>query len=1066
MSASLAAVNRPSVGAARELRTLLGLGACFVLSGSAALVYQTAWMREFALAFGTSEPAVATVLAAYMAGLAAGAALVERFLDRIERPVIAYAALELGIGASAVVLVPLLLAGSETLLQFAFGGQESPPSSEHAGIALYYLGSAFVVLAAPTMLMGATLPLLARYSVRQPEQIGRRIGLLYAFNTAGAVAGALLAAFVLLPRLGLRATIWCAAALNLLVFLLAAALAGRTAAPPGAAAAPRIAPQLRTDVASSSRERGTDWILPLMLLAGVVSFTHEVLWTRLLGHVLGSSIHAFGAMLASFLTGIALGGAAGAVLARERERASRALAASLLLGAAAAAGAFLLLEAVPPKATGLAGNALLGVLLLLPLTVCIGATYPLAVRILAADVTSAAAASARIYGWNTVGAIAGALLAGFVIIPALRYEGAIRVAVAAGAALGIAVLWLLTRLRRSVVSAITLAALAGVVMFHPGTPERLLRISPLNLPDHGRIAWYNVGRSASVVVLEQDGGLALRSNGLPEAAMETPGQPPRFSGEFWLAPLAVLARPDATDILVVGYGGGVVIEAVPPSVQRIETIEIEPEVIAANRATRALRKRDPLSDPRLRLITNDARGALALTTKRYDAIVSQPSHPWTAGASHLYTREFMQLAREHLSDDGVFVQWMNVAFLDEPLLRALAATLITVFADVRIYRPDPNTLVFLASMQALEPERGLVSDSNPIARSPAHYARYGIEAPEDVLAALAADAAGVRRLAGAAAPLIDDTNRIAISNVYERGLGLTATAAGRLLAASDPLRQPGSWVYRELRTRTDFAYLARRLVVLVALDASHAERLQQMGAALGPTDVGAYVRAVAAGVRGASETRLLREAAALYPDSELLHYTLMRTAAGGVAADATSAPLDHEDGSPLGELAAAVITAQRHARHEAWAQVAALEPRLAAAPRTAPWWRDAMQLRMEWRVRVSNPDLRRRLGEEAITLADRALLLEPTVRLHALRARAALAADRPEVLLESLAGYAQGLQATLAGLRPTARSEVRRTLDGLLQWTVTARSDARLDQYRVEEVRRRLEETRQRAAAP
>jgi hypothetical protein len=124
---------------------------------------------------------------------------------------------------------------------------------------------------------------------------------------------------------------------------------------------------------------------------------------------------------------------------------------------------------------------------------------------------------------------------------------------------------------------------------------------------------YDVGRSASVVVLRQDGGLALRTNGLPEALMDSPGMPPRFSGEFWMSSLAVIANPAARDMLIVGFGGGVVVEGVPPSVQRIDVIELEPKVIEANRATRQLRKFDPLADPRVTVITNDARGALSLT---------------------------------------------------------------------------------------------------------------------------------------------------------------------------------------------------------------------------------------------------------------------------------------------------------------------------------------------------------------------------------------------------------------------------------------------------------------------
>jgi spermidine synthase len=220
--------------AAVSTATLTLLCACFILSGVAALIYQTAWTRQFAIVFGTSELAVATVLAAYMGGLAFGALLAERFLPRVTRPVLTYALLELGIAASAIVAVPALLWVANVALQALFGNQPAPPDSDHAGTTLFYLLSAFVALALPTTLMGATLPMLARYAVSDESQIGRRIGLLYAMNTAGAVLGALFTAFALLPELGLSRTIWVAAALNGMVFLLAVALARRVSPPPAA----------------------------------------------------------------------------------------------------------------------------------------------------------------------------------------------------------------------------------------------------------------------------------------------------------------------------------------------------------------------------------------------------------------------------------------------------------------------------------------------------------------------------------------------------------------------------------------------------------------------------------------------------------------------------------------------------------------------------------------------------------------------------------------------------------------------------------------------------------------
>lgn len=1024
MSRAREAVNA-SAPAAGGTATLLALAACFALSGLAALVYQAAWTREFALVFGTSELAVATVLAAYMGGLALGAALIDRLLPRFTRPVLGYALLELGIGAASVFLVPALLQASSAFLATAFGGQSAPPSSEHGGLSLYFLASAFVVLAVPATLMGATLPLLARHAVHEESQIGRRIGLLYAANTAGAVAGVLLAAYWLLPSFGLQATVWAAAAVNVVVFLVAAAIArGATTV------APRVAMPRAPLFADAAH-----WILPLMLASGAVTFFNEVLWSRMLSHIVGSSIHAFAVMVASFLTGIALGGGAAAWLATTRERSTRLFIACQFGIAASAAGAFLVLDAQVPGKAGLAGNSLFGFALLLPLTLFIGATYPLAVRILARGPEAAAGASARIYAWNTVGAILGAVSGGFFVIPALRYEGSIHAAVVASAVIAAAAAWLLARERKWLPIAVSAAAVLAAVGFRPAAPVNLLLASPLNVPADGNLLYYDVGRSADVVVLGQDGGLVLRTNGLPEAMMETPGAAPRFSGEFWMSSLAVLARPEAQRMLIVGYGGGVVVEGVPPSVREIDVIELEPVVIDANRATRTLRRRDPLLDPRVDIITNDARGSLRLTDRRYDAIVSQPSHPWTAGASHLYTRGFLRLAREHLAPGGVFVQWMNVAFLDEDLLRSLTATLLDVFPQLRIYRPDPNTLVFLASDAAIDPETRVARTGLPLSLSPLHYARFGLNCAEDLVAALAADTDGARRLAAGAPLITDDRNRMATSSVLELGRGMNADATGRVLAPYDPLQRADSFVHRELAPLLSMSYVARRSSTYVGIDPSERDRIQRLGAILGDTPQGAYVRALSVILTGQVEAgqRLFHEALARFPADQELRFEVVRPQLGALARGTAPAAMVETARGLTGEPKL-VLDAITYAAREQWDDLLRLDPELAAIPWVSPWSIDALQTRLDWRTRVATPPARRAYGDEALALVDRALVVQPTSALYGLRARAAIAADRPDVIVESISSYAQAMYATAAHL-PVGRqrTNARTTLQGLAQ---------------------------------
>jgi len=320
-----------------------------------------------------------------------------------------------------------------------------------------------------------------------------------------------------------------------LVFILAVMLSRRVPYTPPPRGYELDAPAVRVSIPKPARRHsfntlpGPAWVLPLMLLAGSVSFFQEVLWSRMFSHVVGSSIYAFGVMVASFLAGIALGGGLGAAIARSRAGAASALGGALLVASIASLGAYLLLDRLLPDVAGLlranliAGvsipNSVLAGLLLLPMTIAIGTTYPLAVRVLAADAADAAPASARVYSWNTVGAIVGSLAAGFWLIPAFKYEGSVTVAACASAFLAVCAAWVLLRTRIITAAIITLLAIGtAVAAFQVPVPTRLLVTSPLNVGVDGRILSYDIGRSASVVMLAKDGGLELRTNGLPPRA--------------------------------------------------------------------------------------------------------------------------------------------------------------------------------------------------------------------------------------------------------------------------------------------------------------------------------------------------------------------------------------------------------------------------------------------------------------------------------------------------------------------------------------------------------------------
>ncbi len=967
---------------------------CFFLSGFAALLYQTVWMRQFAFVFGTADLAVATVLAAYMGGLAVGAALVGRVVTRIARPLLVYAGLELVI-ALAALLVPLALRGATAVAVVWFGSGAAPPSATGAALALFYLGAAFVILLVPTLCMGATLPLLARLAVRSDAELAPKVGTLYAINTAGAVAGAVVAAFVLLPWLGLRGTVLVGVGVNVLVGLLAALVARGARSPvtgPAAAVGARA-------------HGGAGVVLWVMLFSGVTSFTYEVVWTRLLGHVLGASTYAFATMLATFLAGIALGAGVAARLGTTPARAVRGLVLAELAIAGGALAAFRAMDLLPALALHLGagrdpsalGNVVLAALVMLPSTLAIGATFPLAVRVLAHGGEEAATASARVYAWNTLGAIIGALGAGFWLMPSLGYAGL--VAAAAGVNLALAFVLAVAAPRRSPSFAIlAFVAAVALVIAPPATPWRLVGTSPLSVGREApRPELFTVGRSAGVAVGLEGGVFKLRTNGLPEGVMLPPRRYRRAIPDRWLGALPVLARPDAHHVLVIGLGAGTALEALPTALEDVDVIELEPRVIEANEHFRGRRAIDPLALPGLHLHVNDARGALALTTKRYDIVVSQPSHPWTGGASHLYTREFFHVVRDHLTPDGVFVQWIDLDLIDQPLLSSLLATLLDAFPHVRVYRPFfRGTALFIASPSPLAVE---ANAARALAAAPVELARAGIQTPEDAAAAFALDESGARALAVGAALTTDDRNLLETRTIRIR-TPLRYRGADELLAPHDPL--PAAL------PALDRLYLVRRL--LADWDFPRAHRV---AAALGdPVEAATAAGIVALATERVADGRAsLRAALAADPDAYEARVALLRSEKVRlVAGDPDLVAL----AAPLVDPARAVVEGWSRQTSRDWEALRSLEPRLAATRPNDAVHGDALRLRTAWRIASGDPGA----GVAALALLDLALPMSLDPEDYVQRARAAAAAGDVGTAIESLT---QALDSTTPGaFRPVA----------------------------------------------
>lgn len=1040
------AERRNSSGSGSDSFILVGVVTCFILSGFAALLYQTAWMRQFSLVFGTSELAVAAVLSAYMGGLALGAGLAARYIRKVTRPVLVYGLLEAGIAVSALG-VPLLLQLASFLYAAVLGGQPEPVDASGLGQSFFYLAVAFIVLLIPTSFMGATLPLLTKYVVHTNEQVGSRVGMLYATNTVGAIAGTLVAAFMLLPRFGLMGTVYFGVAVNFLVFVLAAALARRfddTQRPADEAEAQAAAPAAQSARTAVTVRRS--WVLPIMLLSGANTFIYEVLWTRLLGHVLGGSITAFATMLAGFLSGIAIGSAIASRFAKHRERSTRWF---VIVQCGVALTSMMIYELLPltiRDSVGLNGNIVLAISVLLPATIFIGATFPLAVRMLAIDENDAPSSSAKVYSWNTVGAIAGATIAAFFLIPALKYEGAIRFAVMLNASLAAAAFVVMAQRPRLLLGPVLAFILALAVFYRPVMPEEILRASPIYPQPGGEIQFYEVGRSATVLVIEENGFLNLRTNGLPEASTSLRGAPPSRHNQLILSTLPVLARPDAEQMLVIGLGAGVALEGVPASVREIDVIELEPQVLAANRFFGEDRAVDPLQDPRFTFTINDARSALTLTDKTYDVIVSQPSHPWTAGASHLYTREFMQLARDRLAEDGVFLQWMNTQFVDEFLLRSLCATLLDVFPNVRVYQWDPEVLFFLGSAAPLTVETDMARTGRPLNDAILSYLEKGVGSVEDVATALALDQENIELFARGGALTTDNNNYLATNSAraMDRGDILRRNELYDILKPYDPLIQPDSRLRRELGDQLNFPYISRRLeddgLTRRAIDLANS--LVDSGDSQSLVMIG---RGQERQGNRAESQRNLRLALAAEPDNQQARFALLEPWLLG-AGNAAIPGYVAEELPNVSGTAAATLAGLAASHRDDMRELVDLDAPLAAVSPSDLWYETSVKLRAEWRIRLTSPELQPRMAREATALIDSAIVFSNDFSLLTMRLRSTLVAGEIDSALETARRLlfmirsqaeqaAEGqltLPPALIGLRLGQIEEVRRLLAQLL----------------------------------
>lgn len=701
-----------------ERLTIAAVFVCFFLSGAAGLIYQVAWGKALGLVFGHTAYAVATVLAVFMGGLAAGSAWLGRWGERWPRPLALYAWLEAGTAATGA----LSLAGLAGVRAAYFAAYPYASAHDSALLALRFIGAALVLIL-PTFLMGGTLPVLVRAVTRNSAELGRRLARLYWVNTAGAVAGTVAAGFLLLPSIGLRATFETAVGLNLLAGALAFVLSRSQADASAAKAEPETAPspESRTRKAAGAPQPQPQPETPWLLLGcfaavGATAMSYEVGWTRLLATQLGSSTYAFTLMLATFLSGIVLGSAAFEWWTR-RHQARRSLFAltqtltALTSLACLVAFPFLpqllptILKATHESFRGLVlAQLAIGGLAMLPVAIVFGFNFPVVTLLAAGRKDSASAAVGRAYAWNTLGAIVGAVAAGFFLLPALG--GFRMLAATAGVNLLLAALLYTTATpRRIFAGALNVALLAGVALvgFSPYFYDQALTAfstmlywnidRPLSVRENAHsldVVYFADGLNSTISVTKSDDLVSLRTNGKADASNHD------IRTQLMLGHLGALAHPGLRRVLVIGFGGGMTLSALAryPEIQRLDCVEIEPAVIGAAPLLTAL-NRNVLDDPRVHIIYDDARNFLFTSRDQYDLIVSEPSNPWMAGIASLYTQEFYHAAQQRLAPGGIFVQWVQAYSLFPDDLRMIAATFQSEFPRASLWHGEVNDFLLM-----------------------------------------------------------------------------------------------------------------------------------------------------------------------------------------------------------------------------------------------------------------------------------------------------------------------------------------------------------------------------------
>ena len=689
----------------------------FFLSGAAALIYEVVWVRSLSLIFGGTHLAVTAVLSVFMGGLALGGFTIGKKVDTAKKPLRLYGFLEIGIAASAVAFILLMKLYPSAYIFLAQGRD-----GDRLYLSVIRILFACLALIVPTTLMGGTLPVLTRFVSNRASKTAAHLSFLYGLNTLGAVAGAAAAGFYLLRFYSVSITLHTAIAINFIIGIAAVFLQDPVSAMldregTGREVSDRERENFSQDMPAVAASRGNSFLERLVLIgigvSGFCALGYEVLWTRVLTLTVGTSVYGFTIMLIAFLTGISLGSEMYGFFLRllppgKNTQNSRVFGFGLvqcIIGAAALLVTIhirdLPVHAISLNAfyssTGLnvfearqwADLTLAFSYMLVP-AFFMGLAFPLAGSIAADYRKKVGQAVGNVLAYNTIGAILGSAVSGFVLIYLLGIERSLQLLVVLNIGLGLLVMFSLKNRRIAVglIGGLTLACIAFLSLNREALKvwdEKYFAIFRNNQPDafdtpekrrdaleNTDVLFYLEGVNSTVSVIKIKGGnQALLVNGKVVASTTLGDRQVQLA----LGHLPMLLHKDPRKVLVVGLGTGMTLGAVSvhPDLESLTLAEIEPKVLGAAR-TFGKYNHNVLDNPKLHIVFNDGRNFLLTTKNKYDVITADPIHPWTQGSGYLYTSEYFKLASEHLRPGGIMCQWLPIYEMSVDNLKSVLRT--------------------------------------------------------------------------------------------------------------------------------------------------------------------------------------------------------------------------------------------------------------------------------------------------------------------------------------------------------------------------------------------------------